>query len=160
EDLAKADRDLILRLKTEARERPNFYGVVVGSFDLYRFAIARAGSTLDELVDWVRSTAAQSPPTAPDTAWPGPLPRLTASDIDAWEAMRAKLFPSEDPSERRREIAAILASETQAGYAVRAGDAWLGFMEVQERSYGEGCDTTPVGYVEALWVEPEMRRRG
>src|SRR5262249_14304392 len=80
--------------------------------------------------------------------------------IDAWAAMRAKLFPREDPAKRRREIAAILASDTQAGFGVRAGDAWLAFMEVQERSYGQGCDTSPVGYVEALWVEPETRRQG
>jgi hypothetical protein len=51
-DLANADRDLILRLKTEARVRPDYYGVVVGSFDIYQFAIARAGETLDELEAW------------------------------------------------------------------------------------------------------------
>jgi len=50
--LAEADRDLILRLKTEARARPGFYGVVVSSMDVYRFAIAGAGTTLDQLVAW------------------------------------------------------------------------------------------------------------
>jgi len=51
-DLARADRDLILRLKHEARARPGYYGVMVGSFDIYQFAIARAGETLDELEVW------------------------------------------------------------------------------------------------------------
>ncbi len=51
-DLARADRDLILRLKTEARERENYYGTVVGSFDIYQFAIQRAGETLEELEAW------------------------------------------------------------------------------------------------------------
>jgi hypothetical protein len=52
-DLARADRDLILRLKTQARERPDYYGRVVGSFDIYQFAIAAAGTSLDELEAWV-----------------------------------------------------------------------------------------------------------
>lgn len=52
-ELAEADRDLILKLKTEARERPDYYGRVVTSFDVYRFAIARAGDSLAELEAWV-----------------------------------------------------------------------------------------------------------
>ncbi|HEY9010649.1 MAG TPA: hypothetical protein VIN06_06500 [Devosia sp.] len=56
-DLARADRDLILRLKTEAREREDYYGRVVGSFDIYQFCIQRAGETLEELEAWKGSQA-------------------------------------------------------------------------------------------------------
>ncbi len=51
-DLSACDRDLILRLKHEARARPGYYGVMVGSFDIYQFALAGAGETLDELERW------------------------------------------------------------------------------------------------------------
>lgn len=51
-DLANADRDLILRLKHEARARPDYYGQQVTSFDIYQFAIQRAGSSLEELEAW------------------------------------------------------------------------------------------------------------
>jgi len=51
-DLTRCDRDLILRLKHEARARPGYYGVMVGSFDIYQFAVAGAGETLDELERW------------------------------------------------------------------------------------------------------------
>ena len=51
-DLDRCDRDLILRLKHEARERPGYYGVMVGSLDIYQFAIAGAGETLDDLERW------------------------------------------------------------------------------------------------------------
>ena len=51
-DLARADRDLILKLKHEARERPGYYGVRVSSFDIYQFAIAQAGDSLDDLEAW------------------------------------------------------------------------------------------------------------
>ncbi|RYE09353.1 MAG: hypothetical protein EOP22_09660 [Hyphomicrobiales bacterium] len=51
-DLAACDRDLILRLKTEARARDNYYGVRVSSFDIYQFCIARAGDSLSALEMW------------------------------------------------------------------------------------------------------------
>jgi hypothetical protein len=51
-DLNTCDRDLILRLKTEARMRDNYYGVRVSSFDIYAFAIARAGDSLSALELW------------------------------------------------------------------------------------------------------------
>jgi aminoglycoside 6'-N-acetyltransferase I len=160
EALLGADRDLILRLKTEARERPNFYGVVVGSFDTYGFAIARAGTTLDELVEWARSATSQPATAAPAKPAPGELHRLTIADIDAWIAMRRRLFPLDSVEVVRAEIIASLAQDSEAAYAVRDGDAWLGFTELRERSHGEGCETSPVGYIEALWTEPDARRRG
>ena len=51
-DLAACNRDLILRLKTEARERPNYYGVKVTSWDIYQFCIAKAGDSLSALEMW------------------------------------------------------------------------------------------------------------
>ncbi len=51
-DLSACDRDLILKLKHEARGRPDYYGVMVGSYDIYQFALAGAGETLDELEMW------------------------------------------------------------------------------------------------------------
>ena len=51
-DLAACDRDLILRLKTEARERDNYYGVKVTSWDIYQFCIAKGGDSLSALEMW------------------------------------------------------------------------------------------------------------
>jgi hypothetical protein len=59
-DLARADRDLILKLKTEARARPNYYGVEVSSWDIYQFAIQKGGTNLAQLETWkVTSQAAE-----------------------------------------------------------------------------------------------------
>jgi hypothetical protein len=56
-DLSRCDRDLILKLKTEARERPGYYGVTVSSYDIYQFAIAQAGDTLEDLEGWKQQAA-------------------------------------------------------------------------------------------------------
>ena len=51
-NLAACDRGLILRLKTEARERDNYYGVKISSWDIYQFAIQNAGDSLSALEMW------------------------------------------------------------------------------------------------------------
>jgi len=51
-DLAACNRDLVLRLKTEAREREHYYGVRVTSWDIYQFVIAKAGDSLSALEMW------------------------------------------------------------------------------------------------------------
>ncbi len=50
--LEQADRTLILRLKTEAHAKPGYYGVIVGSWDIYQFVLAGAGTSLIELEAW------------------------------------------------------------------------------------------------------------
>jgi hypothetical protein len=51
-DLKAADRDLILRLKTEARDRPGYYGRKITCWDIYQFAIQKAGTSLGDLEKW------------------------------------------------------------------------------------------------------------
>jgi hypothetical protein len=57
-DLARADRDLILKLKSEARSRPGYYGNIVSSFDIYQFCIDGAGDSLTDLESWKARQAA------------------------------------------------------------------------------------------------------
>ena len=50
---------------------------------------------------------------------------------------------------------AVLVAET-AG----ATPALVGFAEVSRRAYAEGCETSPVGFLEGWYVVPERRRQG
>jgi aminoglycoside 6'-N-acetyltransferase I len=87
--------------------------------------------------------------------------RLTVADAAGWLEMRAALFPGEDRVELAAEIGPMLADDRQAAFAaVTADGTFVGFIEVGERSFAEGCLTSPVAYVEALWVDEGMRRRG
>ena len=41
------------------------------------------------------------------------------------------------------------------------GDGLLaGFVEIGSRNYAEGCETTPVAYLEGWYVDPDVRRTG
>ena len=51
-DLGACDRDLILRLKTEAHERETYYGIKVSCWDIYQFVLAGAGDSLSALEAW------------------------------------------------------------------------------------------------------------
>lgn len=44
--------------------------------------------------------------------------------------------------------------------AERGDGAPAGFISLSLRAWAEGCDSTPVPYVEGWWVEAENRRRG
>jgi aminoglycoside 6'-N-acetyltransferase I len=75
--------------------------------------------------------------------------------------MSVALFPSATAAEHEREIGARLAQTDAAFFVAERGDGTVcGFVEVGTRPYVDGCDSSPVGYVEAWFVEPEMRRGG
>jgi hypothetical protein len=58
-DLVVANRDLILKLKSEARERgPDYYGNRISAWDIYRFVLAGAGDSLSTLEMWKLKQAA------------------------------------------------------------------------------------------------------
>jgi len=44
--------------------------------------------------------------------------------------------------------------------AVRPEGGLGGFLEASLRTYAEGCDSSPVGYIEGWYVDPDLRRQG
>jgi aminoglycoside 6'-N-acetyltransferase I len=87
--------------------------------------------------------------------------RLKTVDADAWLAMRAALWPKEDRSALAGEMTALFAREDFAVFGARTpSGAWVGFLEIGARDVAEGCESSPVGYVEGLWVDAPARRSG
>jgi aminoglycoside 6'-N-acetyltransferase I len=71
------------------------------------------------------------------------------------------LFPQEPREELERGMRDTLANPAAGVFiAVRDDASPCGFVEVGERSYAEGCETSPVAYIEAWYVDPDLRRRG
>lgn len=88
-----------------------------------------------------------------------------ASQKDAKELlqMMCALWPLANPNELRMENHEHLRHPTNHGFFVAENQedgALLGFVEAALRSTAEGCDSSPVGYVEAWYVKPEVRRKG
>lgn len=78
----------------------------------------------------------------------------------AWHALRCALWPDADAAELRSEMRDALAR----GLFVRlafAGDRAIGLVEAALRvDYVNGTETSPVAFVEGLYVDPAFRRRG
>ena len=90
--------------------------------------------------------------------------RLVVSDRTSWIATRTTLYvedAGDEPLGLDDEIDMMLASGGWAAFGAEAPDGTLiGFIELFERNYAEGCSTSPVPYVEGLWVHPDWRRQG
>ncbi|PZR34671.1 aminoglycoside 6'-N-acetyltransferase [Caulobacter segnis] len=81
-------------------------------------------------------------------------------DLEDWTALRAELWPEDTADDHRTEVAEALASEKDiVAYVAEATDGRLaGFVEAALRhDYVNGCETSPVGFVEGLYVRPEFR---
>ena len=90
------------------------------------------------------------------------------SDAPRWAAMRHALWPDETLAAHAAEIAAFFAGTqaepqgvlvAEASYLGEAPEP-VGFAELSLRAYAEGCETSPVGYLEGWYVDPDVRRRG
>ena len=83
------------------------------------------------------------------------------SDWSEWLRMSVALFPeytSDDLASGMREFRTRADGEV---FVVEREDGSLaGFVEAGSRPYAEGCDTSPVGYVEAWYVDDDVRRHG
>lgn len=85
---------------------------------------------------------------------------LEAKDVAAWLNMRRALWPDSDPADaeawRARPDAATFVAVTDGP----AGAVLAGFAEAGERPYADGCDSSPVAFLEGWYVEPQYRHQG
>ena len=84
------------------------------------------------------------------------------SDVPEWVRMRTALW-SESPEDHPVEIEQFFAEPRDDLATFVAEDAngkLCGFLEAGTRPYAEGCRSSPVGYVEGWWVDPEHRNKG
>ena len=87
--------------------------------------------------------------------------RSTAGDWAQWLRMSEALFPDELLEDIERGMRDFVARNEGAVFiAERADGTPCGFVEVGLRSYAEGCESNPVPYIEAWFVDEDVRRSG
>jgi aminoglycoside 6'-N-acetyltransferase I len=83
--------------------------------------------------------------------------RATNADRREYQRMRLALWP--DCSDA--DIDPWFAREDAATFVAERPDGRLcGFVEAGSRPYAEGCESSPVGYVEGWWVDADVRHTG
>ncbi len=87
--------------------------------------------------------------------------RATAEDKPDWLRMRLLLWTYATAEGFASELDPILADPDQAVFIASLPDGRrVGFLEAGLRTYGEGCETSPVGYIEGIYVDEDLRGQG
>ncbi|MFN7124500.1 MAG: aminoglycoside 6'-N-acetyltransferase [Allorhizobium sp.] len=87
----------------------------------------------------------------------------TADDLSAWAGLRHQLWPHLSLEEHQAEIVDALSQpERLIAFLCMSPDGTaVGLAEASIRTdYVNGCETSPVAFLEGIVVDPAMRRRG
>jgi aminoglycoside 6'-N-acetyltransferase I len=83
--------------------------------------------------------------------------------MTAWRQMRQALWPEMTEAENLHETEAMMTATSRffVRIAMNTQDNPIGFVEATLRTdYVNGCATSPVAFLEGIYVEPEARRQG
>ncbi len=87
--------------------------------------------------------------------------KATPKDARAAAELAGRMWTSATMEERTEEMAALMASEEAAIYLLFAEEKPVGFAQCQLRhDYVEGTETSPVGYLEGIYVDDACRGKG
>jgi len=83
------------------------------------------------------------------------------ADWDDWRRMDEALHPHNDSEDVAGDMRAFLARPDAAVFVAERPDGSVcGYVEVGARFYADGCYSSPVGYIEGWYVDPDVRRSG
>ncbi len=83
------------------------------------------------------------------------------ADRPAWLGMRRALWPELAETNQEFDASQWLARRDAAVLiALDSTEDQIGFAEAGERPFADGCDTSPVAYLEGWYVEPAFRHQG
>jgi aminoglycoside 6'-N-acetyltransferase I len=84
--------------------------------------------------------------------------RAAAGDKPEWQRMRQGLWPEAPMDYLALDLDNLLADENAAVFIASSEHGQrVAFVEVGLRDYAEGCETSPVGYILAWYVDPHVR---
>ena len=86
--------------------------------------------------------------------------RVTQEDKAEWLRMRKGIWPEAPDEYLDFDMDDILANDDYLVIFACDGDKPIGLTEAQIRDYGEGCETSPIGYLEGWFVQNEYRGKG
>jgi aminoglycoside 6'-N-acetyltransferase I len=88
----------------------------------------------------------------------------STDDVEAWARLRCELWPDCSLEEHREDLTStfLVGDEREAAFmAVSDSGQIMGFAEAALRDdYVNGCDGSPVVFLEGIYVRVEDRRKG
>ncbi|MFT4182205.1 MAG: GNAT family N-acetyltransferase [Rhizobium sp.] len=90
------------------------------------------------------------------------IEEASVEHLDEWLRLRAALWPDGSVERHRTEVVQMLAEPKAIAFIARSRTGeMVGFAEATLRhEYVNGCNTSPVLFLEGIYVCPEYRRQG
>lgn len=89
------------------------------------------------------------------------LKKATLSDVSTVAALALQLWPDNEVEELEGGFSSLLKNTECAVFLLFDGETPIGFAQCGlRRDYVEGADSSPVGYLEGIYVEEAYRRKG
>jgi aminoglycoside 6'-N-acetyltransferase I len=89
------------------------------------------------------------------------LERVTGATLASWVALRSELWPHESKADLEQQARDVLRREAVAFLLRDDSGAVIAMAEATVRhDYVNGCSTSPVAFLEGIYVRPAWRRRG
>ena len=91
------------------------------------------------------------------------IKEASLDDLDAWIELRIQLWPDCSEEECRLECLKIIESKRERcfiSYPNSEKEKGNAFIEVSLRDYSDGCESSPVGYIEGVFVREDDRKKG
>jgi aminoglycoside 6'-N-acetyltransferase I len=86
--------------------------------------------------------------------------RVTKEDKTEWLRMRKGVWPEAPDEYLDYDMDEVLSNDRNIVFFALIGDTPVGMIEARLRESAEGCFSSPVGYIEAWFVDKDLRGQG
>jgi len=89
------------------------------------------------------------------------IQKAISKDASPLAQLACELWPGDPLEDREKEMVELTGDEGAACFLAYEGNEAVGFAQCQLRhDYVEGTDTSPVGYLEGIYVRENFRHKG
>ena len=87
--------------------------------------------------------------------------KIEEKDFPQWMELASLFWPKHTQEKLQKEFQRILGSTTEESFLYQDNGSAVAFINVAIRNdYVEGSNTSPVGYLEGIYVKDEYRNKG
>jgi aminoglycoside 6'-N-acetyltransferase I len=84
----------------------------------------------------------------------------TEQDIASWARMRLQLWPEYTLESHGSDAKEFIQESGSICYLALVKGEAIGFLELSLRPYANGCESSPVAFIEGVWVSSTHRQQG
>ncbi len=89
------------------------------------------------------------------------IEKLNTNNLNALVELYLKLFPNCNYTEEQAYFTKALSTDKETCFLLKKEDNYIAFIHLNLRTdYVEGTSTSPVAYLEAIYVEPDYQKTG